>query len=115
MGNELTKGKLFLKEVVSRLKGDDAEAKGAKIARKAVSALEGQIASLNSKKVDLENNLEDAQEALSNATYPTEVFTNNQTYVQGILNAQQSVDQAKENLESTEKAITYFTSLLAKF
>jgi len=115
MANELKKGGLFLKEVLNRLKGDDSEAKAAKIARKALSSVEGQIASLNSKKVDQENELEDAEEALSNAQYPTEVFVSNQTYVDSILRAQKQVDEAKDNLEATNKAIEYFKGLLEGF
>lgn len=113
--NEVTKGKLFAKEVFARLKGDDAEAKAAKIARKALSAVEGQLASLNSKKVDLENNLEEAEEALKNNTYPVEIFTNNQGYIESILRAQRGVDVAKEELEAVNTAITYFTTLLSGF
>lgn len=115
MANEVVKGKLFIKQVLGKLKGDDNEVLAAKISRKAVSAIEGQLASLNSKKVDLENTLEDAQEGLTNATYPTSVFSDNSNYCQQILHAQQRVDQAQENLEATEKAYEYFSKLLASF
>lgn len=115
MANELTKGKLFIKEVTARLKGDDNEALAAKISRKAVSAFEGQLASLNSKKVDLENTLEEALEHLHDSIYPTKVFSSNEQYIQNILSAQKAVDQAQENLDATERAIEYFTTKLSKF
>jgi len=115
MANEVKKGELFIREVLAKLKGDGAEATAAKVGRKALSAFEGQIASLNSKKVDLENAVEEAEEALSSATFPTSVFSNNQSYIDGILSAQKSVDQAKENLESVNKALEYFNTKLASF
>jgi hypothetical protein len=112
---EVKKGLLFIKEVSNKLKGDNVEALAAKISRKALSAVDGQIASLNSKKVDLENSLEEAQEALSEAIYPTTVFSSNEAYIQGILRAQKSVDQAQESLDATNEAHKYFTALVAKF
>jgi len=115
MANELKKGELFIKEVLAKLKGDGAEALAAKVGRKALSAFEGQIASLNSKKVDQENAVEEAQEALDAATYPTSVFSSNQSYIDGILRAQKAVDQAQEDLDSTNKALEYFTGKLAGF
>ncbi len=115
MANEVKKGQLFIQEVLAKLKGDGAEALAAKVGRKALSAFEGQIASLNSKKVDLENALEEAQEALDGATYPTTVFSSNQSYIDSILRAQKQVDEAQENLDSTNKALDYFNSKLAGF
>ncbi len=115
MANEVKKGELFLKLVLAKLKGDGAEATAAKVSRKALSAFEGQIASLNSKKVDLENAVEEANEALDAATFPTTVFSNNQSYIDGILRAQKSVDEAQEALDSTNKALEYFSGKLASF
>jgi len=115
MSNEIKKGQLFIKEVLNRLTGDNTEALAAKISRKAISAVEGQLASLNSKKVDLENTLEEAEENLANAKYPTTVFSSNESYISTILNNQKHVDQATENLEATNKAIEYFNELLASF
>lgn len=113
--NEVTKGKLLVQEIIARLKGDGAEALAAKISRKAVSAVEGQLAALNSKKVDLENSVEEAVETLNSAKFPTSVFSSNQSYVDAILRAQKGVDEAKAELESVNTAIKYFTDLLASF
>lgn len=115
MSNEVKKGKTFIKEVIARLKGDDAEVKAAKISRKAISAVEGQLAALNSKKVDLENTVEDAAEFLNNAKYPIELISDNQSYIRGIEKAQKAYDEAVENLENVEQSIAYFTELLEKF
>ena len=115
MSNEVKKGELFIREVVARLTGDGAEAKAAKISRKALSAVEGQLASLKAKVVDQENSLEDAQEALKTAKYPTEFPSSNQSYVDAILRAQRTVDENQANLDSTNKAIEYFEGLLKSF
>lgn len=109
------KGMSFAKEVLAKLKGDDAAALSEKIARKAVSAVEGQLAALRAKEVDLENNLEDANEGLYNAKYPTTVFTNNQYYIEGIQRAQSVVDLASEDLQAVRDSIKFFEELLASF
>ena len=115
MANELVKGKLFLKEVISRLKGDDAEVKAAKIARKAVGAVESQIASLKYKKVDLDGAVEEAEEKLQNTKFPTDFPLNGQSYVDGILSAQKKLDEAKEAVEANEAASKFFQELLDTF
>lgn len=115
MANEVKKGELFIKEVVARLKGDGAEAIAAKVGRKALSAFEGQIAALKSKKVDLENAVEEAEDRLKEATFPTSVFSSNQNYIDDILRAQGAVDQAKENLATTQKALEYFETKVETF
>lgn len=111
----MKKGKLFIREVIARLKGDDAEVLASKIARKALVALESQIAALRSKEVDLESAVEDKQEALANAKFPTEQITNSQVYVQGISNAQNRLDSAKQDLEDVKESIKYFEGLLNEF
>jgi len=115
MSNEIKKGQLFIKEVLARLTGDGTEALAAKISRKAVSAIEGQLASLNSKKVDLENTLEEAEENLEAAKYPVTIISQNETYISNILTAQRKVNEAKANLEATVEAAKYFEELLASF
>lgn len=115
MSTQITKGKLFVQEVVARLKGDDAEAIGAKVARKGISAVEGQIAALKGLIVDQENALDDAKEVLGNATFPTALFIDSKLYCQTIVAAQEKVDAAQEKLDATNKSITFFEEVLAKF
>jgi len=114
MSNEVKKGKLFLKEVMGRLKGDDAEVKGAKITRKAISAFESQIAGLNASLVDAEDNLETKQEELQNTIYPTETFSDNKSYCASIVRAQEAVDAAQENVDNIKESLKFFKGLLAK-
>lgn len=115
MSNEVKKGQLFMKQVVAKLKGDDAEAKAAKISRKGLSAVEGQIAALNSKKVDCEGEVEDATEALDAAKFPTEMITDNMTYIKGIKSAQERLDSKKAELDGVNDSLKYFGDLLASF
>lgn len=111
----MSKGTLFAKEVLARLKGDNADATAAKISRKAISAFEGQVAALNARKIDQETAVEEAEEALKAAIYPIEMFSSNESYVRSIANAQQRVDDAKDALAATEKSIAYFTGIASKF
>ena len=115
MTTTMKKGELFVKEVINRIKGDDKEALANKIARKALSAIEGQIAALRAKEVDDENALEDAQEAFDNAVYPTELFTDNKAYCAQIASKKEKLNAAKDNLEQTKDSIAFFESQLAKF
>ena len=109
---ELKKTELFAKEVLAKLKGDGNEALANKIARKAISAFEGQIAALKAKEVDDENSVEDAQEALANALYPTSMFSDNKSYCQNIVNHQQLLDGTIDILQQTKNSITFFEGLL---
>ena len=78
---EVSKASLFFKECVARIKGDDAEAKAAKVARKAVSAIASQIGAQKTKIVDDEIAVENAQEAFNNTLYPSEVQNDNREYI----------------------------------
>ena len=115
MSNEVKKGKLFIKQVVAKLKGDNNEELAAKIARKAVSAVESQLAALRSKEVDLENTLDDANELLDGAMFPTEMITDSQNYILKIQRAQEAKNTAEEQLENVKESIVYFEALLATF
>ena len=102
----------FIKEVTARLKGDENGVIAAKVERKALSAINGQLAALKAKLVDDETAVEDAQEALDNAIFPTHVFTDNAAYVRNIQARQEQLDSAKSNLESTKETIAYFENLV---
>lgn len=103
-----------MKEILARITGDDNEALAAKIARKAISALEGQVAALNAKLVDDENLVEDRQEALEKAIYPSEMITDNRAYCSNIARCQESLDHAKKQVETTKESTAYFLDLLSK-
>lgn len=102
----------FIKEVTARLKGDEAGVIAAKVERKALSAINGQLAALKAKLVDDETAVEDAEEALNNAIFPTSVFTDNGMYVRNIQARQEHLDSAKATLDSTKETIAYFENLV---
>ena len=115
MTTTVVKGQLFVKEVVARLKGDNAEALGAKIARKAISSVEGQLAALKAKQVDLEDTLEDAEEALKVAKFPIEMITDNQNYILNIRKKFNNLEEAKADLADVKESIKFFEDLLNEF
>lgn len=102
----------FFKEVTARLKGDENGVIAAKVERKALSAINGQLAALKAKLVDDETSVEDAQEALDNAIFPTAVFTDNGSYVRNIQSRQESLDAAVATLDSTKETIAYLENLV---
>jgi N-methylhydantoinase B/oxoprolinase/acetone carboxylase alpha subunit len=112
---EIKKGQLFIKQVVSKLKGDGVEELAAKIARKALSAVDSQLASLRSREVDLENSLDDANELLETAKFPVTMITDSHFYIKGIQRAQEAKDKAEEDLTNVKESIVYFETLLASF
>lgn len=112
---ELKRGKLFAGQVLGFLKGDGNEELANKIARKALSAIDGQVAALNAREIDAENSLEEAEDALEKAIYPSVMITNNESYCQNIVYYQQRVDEAKANLEQIKDSKKFFEGLLEKF
>lgn len=102
----------FVKEVVARITGDGAEATAQKVGRKAMSALESQVAALKAQLVDDETRVEDAEEALNVAIYPTEMFRDNRAYCANIARAQANLDEAVERKTATEESIVFFKTLL---
>ncbi len=115
MANDMKKGALFVKAVVAKIKGDDAEVKGIKIARKAISGVEVQIAGLDAKLVEAEERLDNAKEALDNAIFPSDMITDGKAYCDRIVRAQDSVQVAQTDLESIQRSIEFFKSILGKF
>lgn len=107
--------KSYIKEVTARLKGDQSEVIVQKNYRKAISAINGQLAAQRARLVDDESAVEDAQEALNNAKYPTELISNNSNYIRDIQSAQNRLDNAEETAANTAATIQYFEALLTEF
>lgn len=105
--------KSFVKQVIAKLKGDDAEVVAQKNFRKASAAVKGQIAALEARKVDDEMAVENAKEAFNDALYPT-VVTDAQVYTSNLVKAKKVVEQAEEQLKATEDSIAFFTELADK-
>jgi hypothetical protein len=114
MSTTTTKGKLFITEIIARLQGNTVEADAAKIARKAISAISGQISALQTKQVEDEDKLETAQEKYNDALYPT-TLSDSAAYCRSILTAKTNLDAAEENLKVTTASLEFFQGLLTKF
>jgi hypothetical protein len=65
----------YMKEALAIIKGDTAEAIAAKNERKGKSAFESQIAALRAKLVDDESAIEEAEEKLKEAYYPSSIIS----------------------------------------
>lgn len=111
----MSKVSSFAKEILSRLKGDEQGIIAAQNERKANSAIAGSIAALNAKVVDQEELVNDAEEALKAAKYPTTKITDNGNYLLQIQRAQEALDNAKENLKNTNESLAYWTALGKEF
>jgi len=107
--------KSYVKQVLAQLTGDQNTVVAEKNYRKASSAVKGQIASLEAKLVDDEQSLENAQEALNKAKYPTFEVSDQKGYVQNVVRATEAVEANQATLDSTKKSIEFFKSLLTEF
>lgn len=105
----------YLHEVTARIKGDEAGIIAAQNERKSMSAVNGQISSLEGLIVDQEESVKDAEELLNEALYPTTKIIDNQSYIRKISQAQQVMDETADTLENTKKSLKYFQDLKAKF
>jgi uncharacterized protein (DUF111 family) len=102
---------LFLKQVVARIKGDDAKTKAVRITRKCLSAIKAQIASLESEAENAKIRLEDAEEKMKGAIYPDRLFENSVDYLQSIAHAHDEVEKARQRWEAIQQSIRFFTSV----
>ena|SRR3990167_5529290 len=105
----------YLKEITARLKSDDAGVIAALNERKSLSATKGSIAALEANIVDQEELVKDAEEALKDAKYPTTKITDNGSYLMKIQITQESLDNAKEELDNTNKSLVYWNALVKEF
>jgi len=107
--------KSFAEEVLARLTGDDNAAVAAKNERKARSAFKQQISSKENAIVDAEVRVEEAQEALNNALYPTTLIDSTEEYISGIAEAKDALTEAENELQTLKDQLAYFETTLATF
>ncbi|MFN9111489.1 MAG: hypothetical protein ACK5XN_15610 [Bacteroidota bacterium] len=104
----VNKTKSFVKEIISLLKGDDAEATAQKVLRQADSAFKTQIASLTGDTIALEDKLEDAKEALRLARLNNgQLINDRNSYVTNLLRAQNNLIDAEEALEAHNNKLQF--------
>ena len=95
------KMKNYVNSVIAIITGDGAEAKALKIQRQAEAGLKTHIASLEGDTISFEDNVVEAKEALERATFSNgELFTDRNQYVRNLLECQNNLIAAQQNLES---------------
>jgi len=102
----------FLKEVIARVKGDDVEVMALKNERKAKSAIQGQIHSLESKLVDDEICLDEAKQRHEDAIYPTSLISDATNYCSNLIRTKEGVDKAEKSLKQTKDTLEFLKDLL---
>lgn len=106
--------KSFVKGFLALVKGDTDEAKAEKVFRQAQSALNTQIAILTGDSVRKEDAVSEAKEKLDNARVNNgNLINNREYYVQGILDAKNSLTDAEETLEKHQAKLDFLKSELA--
>jgi len=103
----------FVKLVVATLKGDDAEVLGLKIQKRAIAAIRAQIAAKEAKTLELEDAVDFAKDALVSARMNGGVvIENNSTYIQLLMRANVSLQEAEEALADHKADIEFLTNEL---
>lgn len=105
----------FAKQVIARIAGDDNEALAQKIARKATSGFNSQLAALNSRLVDAEDARDVAVTKYEDTLYPSEMIQDTNAYCNRIVAAKNTVDDANDNIDDIKNSIEIFTDLQKQF
>lgn len=112
MATKTTTNSKFVQQVISRSQESDIQKVAERNESKAKAAINQQIQALASSRVDAEIELEEAQEAMIAALYPTSPITNGNSYMQGIKKAKDALQSKEEALQNIEESSKYFQSLL---
>lgn len=111
----MSKVTAFFKEVKGRITGDKALVVAGRNERIALSEIDVQLAGLKHQRIKQERAVEEAEESLASAKYPTEIIENSGSYYQKIASAYQIVQNLKQELKDTEDSIKFATELKAEF
>ena len=98
----------FAKQFVAIIKGDDAEAKAAKVWRQAESAFKVQIAALGGDLIRKEDSVSQAEEKLTKALVNggNEINDRDQ-YIANLISAKESLKQAEKQLVAHKETISF--------
>jgi hypothetical protein len=110
----------YVKQALALVTGDDQTAQAIKNERKVTSYITSQISSLRSKRVDLEDKLETAEENLKNAKYSIKdgkvvPVPNAETYLYNLKEAKAAVEAVTESIEDVDSSIAVYEAELASF
>jgi chromosome segregation ATPase len=98
--------KSFVKEFVAMVKGDEAEAIGEKVRRKAEAGVETRLSSLKGHIVECEQYIEESEENLKHVRLNNgNPIKDMVTYVDNLIMAHKKVDEAKAKLEDVKHTI----------
>lgn len=108
----------FVKSIIARLKGDDAEVAALKIQKQATARLKQHLASMEGDRLSLEENIETAKEniglsIINNGNSINDTSEGN-AYVKGIVAATQSLQDANDALEAHDKTVVILKEALVK-
>jgi len=109
MSTKKTSVNSFVNQFLAYVKGDSAEAQAEKAWRQAKSALNSEIARLDAVTVDLETDIENAQEALSKARINNgNQIEDRSAYLVNLLRAKNTLQAAEENLNEHLAKFEFF-------
>ena len=98
----------FAKQFVAIIKGDDAEAKAAKVWRQAESAFKVQIAALGGDLIRKEDTVAQAEEKLAKALVNGgNEITNRDQYIENLIAAKESLKSAQKQLTAHKDTIVF--------
>ena len=104
----MTKLNSFAKQFVAIIKGDDAEAKAAKVWRQAESAFKVQIAALGGDLIRKEDAVAQAEENLSKRLVNNgNEITDRDAYIANLISAKESLKQAEKHLLAHKETIAF--------
>ena len=105
----------FTKQFIALLKGDDAEAKAAKVWRQAESAFKVQIAALGGDLIRKEDTVTQAEEKLAKALVNNGCeIIDRDTYIANLISAQEALRQSQKQLTAHKDTIEFLEKQYAK-
>lgn len=105
----------YASTLLALLTGDETEKLALHNERRASQAINKQLSSLNDRKITLQEEIENAEETVKLAEYPTTKIEENSSYCSKMVKADEILKQAKQNLEDCEASIKYFEDKRSKF
>ena len=105
----------FAKQFVAIIKGDDAEAKAAKVWRQAESAFKVQIAALGGDLIRKEDAVTQAEEKLAKALVNNgSEIIDRDAYISNLISAQEVLRQSQKNLTAHKDTIEFLEKQYVK-
>lgn len=105
----------FIERTIKRLKGEDDKSIAKSNKRVATSSINIQLSLLEGKQISAESDIEVAKEALENAVTPDRAIKVGDDYVEKILAAKRTLEEAEKRLADIDKTQLFWTGLLDTF